>query len=199
MNLRFLGEQFCWHPILADPPRRSDGRADPTRPWYVRVLDSTGVCINKCSRCGFNDVAKRSQMHLSSFSFTIHEIILLKFDFLTNCFWYALCYCMQKSVLLGRNTQPMPSILVSCELISNNVLKDIFVCTIKCSGCRFNDVANRSQMHLPNFLFTILGIFIFPDMPCMKRVYRDKKRRSTGQQPGRKSAYRPGDKPVMNR
>ena len=42
--------------------------------------------------------------------------------------------------------------------------------------------------------------FQFQDMPCMKRVYRDKeKRRSTGQEPGRKSASRPGDEPVVNR
>ena len=67
---------------------------------------------------------------------------------------------MQKSVLLGRNTQPMPSILVSCELISNNVLKDIFVCTIKCSGCRFNDFANKGQMQLLKFWFTIHEILI---------------------------------------
>ena len=39
----------------------------------------------------------------------------------------------------------------------------------------------------------------FPDMFCMKRVYRDTKRRYTGQQPGTKSAFRPGDKPVVNR
>ena len=32
----------------------------------------------------------------------------------------------------------------------------------------------------------------------MKRVYRDKRRRSTGQQPERKSASRPADKPRMN-
>ena len=32
-----VGTQSC--PI---PPGRSAGRPDPTRPWYVRVLDSTG-------------------------------------------------------------------------------------------------------------------------------------------------------------
>ena len=37
-------------------------------------------------------------------------------------------------------------------------------------------------------------------MPCMKRVYRNKKKhRSTGRQPGRKSASRLGDKPRINR
>ena len=40
---------------------------------------------------------------------------------------------------------------------------------------------------------------IFPDMPCMNRVYSDNKRRYTGQQPGTKSASRPADKPRMNR
>ena len=34
---------------------------------------------------------------------------------------------------------------------------------------------------------------IFPDMPCMKRVYKDKRRRSTGRRPGTKSASRPAD------
>ena len=38
----------------------------------------------------------------------------------------------------------------------------------------------------------------FPNMPCMKRVYRDKKRPSTDRQPGTKSASRPGDKPLTN-
>ena len=33
----FVGTQSC-----ATPPGRSAGRADPTRPWYVRVLVSTG-------------------------------------------------------------------------------------------------------------------------------------------------------------
>ena len=41
--------------------------------------------------------------------------------------------------------------------------------------------------------------FVFPDMPCMKRAYKDKRRRSTGQQPGRKSARGPADKPRINR
>ena len=37
-------------------------------------------------------------------------------------------------------------------------------------------------------------------MPCMKMIYRDKKRRrSTGQQPGTKSAHGPADKPLINR
>ena len=39
----------------------------------------------------------------------------------------------------------------------------------------------------------------FPDMPCMKRAYKDKRRRSTGQQPGAMSASRPADKPRVNR
>ena len=41
--------------------------------------------------------------------------------------------------------------------------------------------------------------FKFPDMPCMKRVYRDKRCRSTGQQPGTKNAFRPAIKPLVNR
>ena len=54
---------------------------------------------------------------------------------------------------------------------------------------------------------------MFPDMPCMKRVYRVpghalhekglqrqiRRRRYIGQQPGTKSASRPADKPVINR
>ena len=47
-------------------------------------------------------------------------------------------------------------------------------------------------------LFSCLHV-LFPDMPCMKRVYRDTKRRSTGQQQGRKSDFRPAGKPRMNR
>ena len=33
----------------------------------------------------------------------------------------------------------------------------------------------------------------------MRKVYKEKKQRSTGQQPRRKSASRPGDKPRINR
>ena len=33
----FVGVQSC-----PAPPRRPAVRPDPTRPWYVRVLDSTG-------------------------------------------------------------------------------------------------------------------------------------------------------------
>ena len=36
------GDQFCWHPVLPDPAPPSAGRPDPTRPWYVPVLGSTG-------------------------------------------------------------------------------------------------------------------------------------------------------------
>ena len=39
----------------------------------------------------------------------------------------------------------------------------------------------------------------FPDMPCMKRIYRDKKCRSTGQRPETKSGRRPADKPDASR
>ena len=37
-----------------------------------------------------------------------------------------------------------------------------------------------------------------PDMPCIRKVCRDK-RRSTRQQPGTKSAFRPADKPLIYR
>ena len=41
---------------------------------------------------------------------------------------------------------------------------------------------------------------VFPDMPCMKKVYKDKKElRSTDQQPRTKSARGPADRPVVNR
>ena len=36
-----LGEQFSWHPVLPDAARHPAVRPDPTRPWYVWVLDST--------------------------------------------------------------------------------------------------------------------------------------------------------------
>ena len=39
----------------------------------------------------------------------------------------------------------------------------------------------------------------FPDMFCLKRVYKDKRGRSTDQQPGTKGAPRPVDKPRINR
>ena len=40
----------------------------------------------------------------------------------------------------------------------------------------------------------------FPDMPCMKKVYKDNyRRRYTGQQPGTKSGRGPTDKPRKNR
>ena len=42
-DLCFTGDQFCWHPVLPDPAPPFAGRPDPTRPWYVRVLDSTGL------------------------------------------------------------------------------------------------------------------------------------------------------------
>ena len=44
-DARLLGELFCRRPVLTDPipsPRRAL-RPDPTRPWYVRVLDSAGA------------------------------------------------------------------------------------------------------------------------------------------------------------
>ena len=40
---------------------------------------------------------------------------------------------------------------------------------------------------------------LFPDMLCMKRVYKTNGRRYTGQQQGTKSDFRPADKPRMNR
>ena len=43
----------------------------------------------------------------------------------------------------------------------------------------------------------MLGLFL--DMPCMKRVSNEKRRRSTGRQPGTKSASHPADKPRINR
>ena len=41
--------------------------------------------------------------------------------------------------------------------------------------------------------------WMFLDMPCMRRVTETNRRRYTGQQPGTKSASRPGDKPVVHR
>ena len=35
---RYIAEQFC-----LTPPRHSAVRSDATRPWYVRVFDSTGL------------------------------------------------------------------------------------------------------------------------------------------------------------
>ena len=41
---------------------------------------------------------------------------------------------------------------------------------------------------------------MFSDIPCMERIYRDKKkRRSTVRQPGTKRPFRLGDKPLMHR
>ena len=42
---------------------------------------------------------------------------------------------------------------------------------------------------------------IFPDMPCMKRIYSVKirRRRHNGQQPGTKSAFRPAAQTLVNR
>ena len=42
----FVGTQSC-----PTPPGRSAGRPDPTRPWYVRVLDSTNIFIFADTRC----------------------------------------------------------------------------------------------------------------------------------------------------
>ena len=40
---------------------------------------------------------------------------------------------------------------------------------------------------------------LFPNMPCMKKITKTKRRRSTGQQPGNKSASRLALKPDINR
>ena len=46
-DLCFLAEQVYWHSILPDLPGRSAWRPDPTRPWFVRVLNSTSLlCSN---------------------------------------------------------------------------------------------------------------------------------------------------------
>ena len=37
-----LDELFCRRPVLPDPAPPPALRLDPTRPWYVQVLDSTG-------------------------------------------------------------------------------------------------------------------------------------------------------------
>ena len=44
-------------------------------------------------------------------------------------------------------------------------------------------------------------VYLFPDVPCMKSVYRDTKqrRRSTSGHLGTKRTSRPGDKPLTNR
>ena len=43
------------------------------------------------------------------------------------------------------------------------------------------------------------AFYSFPNMPCMKKVYKDKKRRCIAQLPGTKSGCRPADKPLINR
>ena len=40
-----LGELFCRRPVLPDPASPSAVRPDSTRPWFVRVLDSTAQNI----------------------------------------------------------------------------------------------------------------------------------------------------------
>ena len=42
-------------------------------------------------------------------------------------------------------------------------------------------------------------ILKFPDMPCIKSVDKEKRRRSTGQQQGTRGASRPAVKPIVNR
>ena len=39
-----LCEQFYWHPVLPDPAPSRRRVPDPTRPWFVRVLDTTS-CV----------------------------------------------------------------------------------------------------------------------------------------------------------
>ena len=39
----FLGELFCRRPVLPGLARRPAVRPDPTRPWYVQVLESTNL------------------------------------------------------------------------------------------------------------------------------------------------------------
>ena len=46
------------------PPGRSAGLPDPTRPWYVRVLDSTG-CISPEQIYG---VVRYPETHISGYS-----------------------------------------------------------------------------------------------------------------------------------
>ena len=49
-----VGRQSC-----PTPPGRSAGRPDPTRPWYVRVLDSTGF-LNRISLvCASGEMFRR--------------------------------------------------------------------------------------------------------------------------------------------
>ena len=39
---------------------------------------------------------------------------------------------------------------------------------------------------------------LLSDMPCIKKIHKKNRRQYTGQQPGTKSAFRPGDKPLIN-
>ena len=72
---------------------------------------------------------------------------------------------------LGRNEQMEPSVSPDLPIRSHSISSPY--------GCLFIDV--------------------FPDMPCMKGFTQTKRRRPTGQQPGRKSARGPADKPRINR
>ena len=49
-----LGEPIRRRPVLPGPARPAMRRPDPTRPWYVRVLDSTGTSPNGCMRIEFD-------------------------------------------------------------------------------------------------------------------------------------------------
>ena len=66
-----------------------------------------------------------------------------------------------------------------------------FVC--KDGNDSFDLRRRRTQL---SFYF-VFGMF--PDMPCMRRVYRDKRRPFNGLQPGTKSGRRPADGSLVNR
>ena len=64
------------------------------------------------------------------------------------------------------------------------------------------DDTNKLYMYTYTYTYTYtyIHMYIFPEVPRMKRVYKNKKRRrSTGQQSGTKSACGPADTPVVNR
>ena len=163
------------------PPRRPAVRRDPTRPWYVRVLDSTGfIKINFSSpkpghTTGESERrARRGDEAGSVWTGRPQNSTPRKQAFLAPS-KDSTTYCLNVSpeartseILYNRRREQNQRLTSGSSVVYHRDEKRSFFLA-----------ADQWTVSFFIFVFFMLGIFEnilnFPDMPCMKRVYKDKK------------------------
>ena len=183
-----LAKKLCWHPVLPEfsQPLRQALRPDPPvvcpgfgfsklSLFYFQTCLASGGFINTKQHRPTDQQPRKNSCLVDKPQMTRRYV--------PTCPWFVQAWdssgcCTKARQSTGEHAKTKVFFrLISTPKTTNCPMQVLFLHRCKWS---FNGI-----------------VLSFPAMPCMKRVYK-KRRRSTGQQPGTKSARGLGDKPQIN-